>query len=44
MVGELITRECLRSGLTVRELIEGIDATYDERVTARNAAEILSDE
>jgi hypothetical protein len=44
MVGELISRECLRSGLTVRELIASIDATYDERVTARSAAEILSDE
>jgi hypothetical protein len=43
-VGELIARECALSGVSTRAYLDGVDATYEERIRARNAAEILSDE
>jgi restriction endonuclease Mrr len=43
-VGELVARECIQSGTSTREFLEQVDATYEVRVKARNASEILSDE
>jgi hypothetical protein len=43
-VAESVARECARSGTSTREFLEGVDATYDERIKVRNASEILSDE
>ena len=43
-VGELVARECIQGGISPRELLEQVDATYEERINVRNAAEILSDE
>ncbi len=43
-VGELVARECIQSGISTREYLEQVDATYEERIKARNASEILSDE
>jgi hypothetical protein len=43
-VGELVARECAASGLSTTAYLEQVDATYETRIKARNAAEILSDE
>jgi hypothetical protein len=43
-IGELLARECARSGVSIGTFLERVDSTYERRIKVRDAAEILSDE
>jgi hypothetical protein len=43
-LAELVATACVQTGSSIQNYLEEVDATYDERVKIRNAAEILSDE
>lgn len=43
-LAELVARAHVQSGISLREYLERIDSTYEERVKTRVASEILSDE
>lgn len=43
-VGEVIARESIQAGLSVLDYLKAIDATYEQRVSAREPVDILGDE
>jgi hypothetical protein len=43
-VGEVIARESIQAGVSVRDYLRDIDVGYEQRVGAREPADILGDE
>jgi hypothetical protein len=43
-VGEIVLRESMRLGMSVSSYLATVDGSYEERIRAREPAEILTDE